>query len=143
MKKLVIFRGPSGSGKTTAAEAYTKANGGSFFEADSFFVTANGVYEFDAQKLGRAHSDCQRRVREAMQRGDETVVVSNTSMTKWELNPYLAMAAELGYEVKVFRIKQPWDAEVFAARNKHSVPVFVVQRQISKYQPLENEEEYA
>jgi predicted kinase len=149
MKKLVIFRGPSGSGKTTAAKAFLHANAGfrsdshqRHFEADAFFVDKNGQYKFDASKLGIAHGDCQRRVRQAMENGTYPLVLSNTSMTRWELNPYLAMAKEFGYEVVVYRIKGPWDPKLFASRNAHGVSIEIVQKQINKYQPLESEEEY-
>lgn len=141
MKQLIIFRGPSGSGKTTAAKGYVAKHGGEFFEADAFFHQ-NGQYSFDASKLGQAHGSCQRRVRDAMQKASGPVVVSNTSMTLWELNPYLQMAKEYGYDVTVYRIKGPWDAEVFAKRNVHGVPVAGVQKQINKYEELESEKEY-
>jgi NEDD4-binding protein 2 len=141
MKRLILFRGPSGSGKTTAAKAFVAKNGGQFFEADSFF-DQDGNYAFDASKLGQAHSDCQRRVREFMVNGNGPAVVSNTSMTRWELNPYLAMAKELGYEIVIYRIKGPWDAALFASRNAHGVTEAIVQKQINKYQQLENEQEY-
>lgn len=138
MKKLIIFRGPSGSGKSTAA----KALGGLHFEADEFFMRS-GTYVFEANKLSQAHADCQRRVREAVSSEKELVVVSNTSMTRWELTPYLQMAKEFDYEVTIYRIKGPWDAKLFASRNTHGVTKEIVQRQINKYQPLESEQEYA
>lgn len=141
MKKLIIFRGPSGSGKSTAAKALIDTNGGRVFEADQFFYR-DGKYEFDATKLGQAHSDCQRRLRAAMEQGEETLIVSNTSMARWEVNPYLAMAREFGYEVTIYRIKGPWDAKLFASRNAHGVTEAIVQKQIDKYQPLEMEQEY-
>jgi len=141
MKRLYIFRGPSGSGKSTAARAFLSKNVGLHFEADEFFMQ-NGKYNFDASKLGQAHSDCQRRVRKAMEEGTYPLVVSNTSMTKWEVNPYLALAKEFGYEVVIYKVRGPWDAELYASRNAHGVPLNVVQKQISKYQPIEGEIEY-
>lgn len=141
-RKLVIFRGPSGSGKSTAARVWCQKNVGLQFEADEFFMQ-NGTYAFDASKLGQAHADCQRRLRKAMKDDTYPLVVSNTSMTRWELNPYLAMAREFGYQVTIYRIKGPWDAKLYASRNAHGVTVEIVQKQINKYQPLESEEEYA
>lgn len=103
----------------------------------------DGQYSFDASRLGQAHKDCQLRVRKAMEKTSDPLVVSNTNMTRWELNPYLQMAVEYNYTVKVYRIKGPWDAKLFAARNLHGLSEANIQRQIDKYQPLENEEEYA
>lgn len=147
-KRLVIFRGPSGSGKSTAASKFLVENFRSDadpaqrrFEADQFFMK-DGKYNFDASKLGQAHGWCQRGVHEAMQNEVSPIIVSNTSMTKWEVNPYLQLAEEYGYEVVVYKIKGPWDAELYASRNAHNVPLHVVQKQISKYQPIEGEIEY-
>lgn len=142
MKRLIIFRGPSGSGKSTAAKAFLSKNVGLQFEADEFFIDQNGRYNFDATKLGQAHSDCQRRVRWAMEGGTFPLVVSNTSMTLWELNPYLQLAKEYAYEVTVYRIKGPWDAALFASRNAHGVTEAIVQKQINKYKPFDGETEY-
>ena len=145
MKQLVIFRGPSGSGKSTAAKKFAKDSGVGFdgvhFEADQFFMVL-GKYQFDATKLGQAHGWCQRQVRESMEAGLKLVIVSNTSMTKWEVNPYVALAEEFDYEVVIYKIKGPWDAKLYASRNAHNVPLHVVQKQIDKYQPIEGETEY-
>jgi predicted kinase len=143
MKRLVLLRGPSGSGKSTLASKIlgTQCSSARHFEADQFFYN-DGMYEFDASKLAQAHRDCQRRVRAAMETGEELLVVSNTSMTLWELAPYLAMAKEFGYEVVVYRTKGPWDAALFASRNLHGVAKDTIQKQINKYQPLEYEAEF-
>ena len=141
MKQLIIIRGPSGSGKTTAAKDFVNKHGGAFFEADGFFYQ-EGNYVFDPKKLPQAHGDCQRRIREALANRVSPVVVSNTSMTHWEMNPYFAMAKQFEYHVTVYRIGGPWDAKLFASRNVHGVTEEIVQRQINKYEPLENEEEY-
>jgi NEDD4-binding protein 2 len=148
MKQLVIFRGPSGSGKSTAARQFLRdqnlGHEGTMqhFEADRFFLNQEHEYCFDASKLGSAHKWCQHRVRENMEIGVTPIVVSNTSMTKWEVNPYLQLAKEFGYEVVVFKIKGPWNAKLFSERNLHGVPLSVVQKQIDKYQPIEGETEY-
>lgn len=147
MKQLVIFRGPSGSGKSTAARHFLQQSCGhsgalQHFEADNFFMEDDGSYNFNARQLGQAHNWCQCLVHDAMAEGLSPVVVSNTSMTKWEVEPYLEFAEQHGYEVVVYKIKGPWDAELFASRNAHNVPLSVVQKQISKYQPIEGEIEY-
>ena len=143
MKKLIILRGPSGSGKTTIAKTIVDTSQGRSVrhEADDFFHK-DGPYNFDASKLGQAHGHCQSGVRASMASGTDTVIVSNTSMARWELNPYLALAKEFGYDVKIYRVKGPWDAKLFASRNLHGVSEANIQKQINKYQPLESEEEY-
>lgn len=141
MKTFIVFRGPSGSGKTTAAKNYIATHGGVYFEADSFFVK-DGQYQRITALLGQAHGECMRNIRAAMQQGIDNVIVSNTSITRRDMRPYLDIARQFGYDIKIFRMKGPWDPKVLAARNAHNVPIEGIQRQIDRYQPLENEEEY-
>jgi hypothetical protein len=74
------------------------------FEADQYFYDENYNYNFDVTKLHAAHMDCQRRVEELMKISDTTqygseIVVSNTSTTKKEMEPYLKLAEKYGYKV--------------------------------------------
>jgi len=74
------------------------------FEADQYFYDENGNYNFDASKLYAAHLDCQKRVEELMKISDTTqygdeIVVSNTSTTEKELEPYLKLAEKYNYKV--------------------------------------------
>lgn len=107
MKLLHIFRGVPGSGKSTAAarevdeaKALSLSVSGPF-EADTYMVDADGKYAFNPKKLGFAHRRCQEDVRHAMFRGIEVVVTSNTNITFKEMQPYLDMAEEFGYEVQI------------------------------------------
>ncbi len=94
MKVLHIVRGIPGSGKTT----YAKSLGLKFhFEADKY-MEVDGEYVFDPRKLPMAHAWCQKSVREAMETGED-IVVSNTFVKKWEMDPYLEAAEEFGYDV--------------------------------------------
>lgn len=142
MRQLIIFRGPSGSGKTTAAKAYVEMYGGCFFEADSYFELDRGDYWFDATQLGKAHEWCQLRVRKCMEQDLGPAVVSNTSIKKWELKPYIDMAVVFRYEVVIYRMPGPWDALELSKRNVHGLSMEAVQRQINKYEPIEGEQEY-
>jgi|SRR6185436_3780251 len=143
MKQLIIIRGPSGSGKSTAARAIQNGDPSVWiFEADNYFIGRDGQYKFIAEKIGQAHKYCQDCVRHRMTCGDRRIIVSNTTMACADAAPYLKLAEEFGYDVKIFRTKQPWDVKILAARNVHGVTEEIVQRQISRYQPLENEEEY-
>lgn len=143
MGKLILIRGPSGSGKSTLAKKLQGGNADIWIcEADDYFVERSGEYLFRPERIGHAHASCQQRVRTRMLCEDEIIIVSNTFMSRWEANPYLQLAKELDYEVKIYRTAGPWDADVLVKRNVHKVPLSTIQKQISKYQPLENEEEY-
>ncbi len=143
MRKLIILRGPSGSGKSTLARKFVNelARDRAYFEADSFFMK-DGKYEFDANKLPQAHAQCQKGVSDCMTVGMEMIVVSNTNMRSRDMEPYFMLAHQHGYEVEVYRTPDPWDAKLFASRNVHGLTEAMIQRQIDRYQPLENEVEY-
>ena len=89
-----MVRGLPGSGKTTFAEMICDK----VVSADDYFTDAEGVYHFDATKLGTAHRYCQGKVRSIMETGKD-VAVANTSTTKKEMKPYYKMAEEFGYMV--------------------------------------------
>ena len=59
-------------------------------EADMFFMR-DGVYEFNATRLGEAHAWCQARTEAELKLG-RTVIVSNTFTTIKELRPYFEIA---------------------------------------------------
>jgi len=100
-KVLIILRGLPGSGKTSFAKYMFSNN---VFEADQYFYDSQGNYNFDATKLLDAHKNCQKQVEELMQMSETTqygqeIVVSNTSTTEKELQPYLDLAKLYGYKV--------------------------------------------
>lgn len=97
MSTLYILRGLPGAGKSTLAKKIV--NPGMIFEADMYFIEDDGSYNFDASKLGRAHEWCQGCVNYSMSKGYGDIVVSNTTTTEKEIQPYLDMAAEHNYQV--------------------------------------------
>src|SRR5688572_15277044 len=145
--RLIIIRGPSGSGKSTIATKGFKALPElTWFEADMFFYQKpDGQYVFDPQKLGQAHSWCQRQIREAIQiyaKTNHPVVVSNTSTTIRELNDYIKIAQEEGVAHEVVRTPGPWNIDELFKRNSHNVPRAVLEKQIARYVAAPNETEW-
>jgi predicted kinase len=96
MKQLMLIRGLPGSGKSTVAKLFDKAL---HFEADMYFLDADGNYHFDASKIKNAHNWCRHSVMDAMKEGHPMVVVSNTFTQEWEMEVYYLLAEELGYRV--------------------------------------------
>ncbi len=101
MKVLIILRGVPGAGKSSFAKYMFSNN---VFEADNFWYDKDGNYNFDIKRLGEAHKWCQNQVEELMKISDTTqygqeIVVSNTSTTEKELEPYLKLAEKYGYSV--------------------------------------------
>lgn len=129
MRKLIFIRGISGSGKTTFAnilvEAF-KAQGLKAINcaADDYFYDDAGYYNFMPSMLTLAHDWCKDRVAGAMEDGVDVIIVSNTSTTEWESQPYFDLAKQHGYEVDSL-IKE----KLHEAGSVHDVPDKVLEKQ--------------
>lgn len=122
-KELFIIRGCSGSGKSTLSSAL-KTVDSVHLEADDFFYDDEGNYNFDKTMLASAHKWCQERVELEMQNATSRIVVSNTSTTEKELNPYLKLSEEHNYKVTCLVVEHRHEGT-----NTHNVP-----RKIIKFQ---------
>jgi len=109
MPTLTLLRGLPGSGKSTVARRLL----GVHYEADQFFMK-NGVYEFDATLLYKAHKQCQDNTRASLANGSN-VVVSNTFTTIKELKEYFVIAKEFNIVPTVITCQNQF-------QNEHNVP---------------------
>lgn len=125
-KKLVIVRGIPGSGKSTRAKQIADEIGAKHFEADMYFVGADGVYRFDRASLSNAHAWCLGQAQRAMLRA-ESVVVANTFTRRWEIQPYLDSAKEMGYEVEEVVCRESFGSV-------HGVPSDAIARMASNWE---------
>jgi predicted kinase len=100
-KNVIILRGVSGSGKTTFASMLARHNGGAVVvSADDYFTDGAGVYNFDACKLGAAHSHCHNRfIEELYNPAVNTVIVANTNTSPKDFKVYVDAAAAYGASV--------------------------------------------
>lgn len=127
MKNLYLIRGLPGSGKSTLA--IRMQNFGmvhACFEADQFFMTVGGEYNFDPKLLKEAHKSCQDKTYQLMLAGYD-VAVSNTFTQKWEMKPYLDMAEKLGYTVAVITCEGDYGSI-------HNVPEEAIQRMKDRWE---------
>ena len=122
MPKLTLIRGLPGSGKSTLARTYQTAH----FEADMYFALATGEYQFDPTKLDLAHQWCQAQTKKALASG-QNVVVANTFVRRWEIQPYYVMAKALGVEFEVIECGGNY-------QNIHGVPRAVIDKMRSRWQ---------
>jgi energy-coupling factor transporter ATP-binding protein EcfA2 len=122
--ELVLIRGLPGSGKTTLARAM---DGFVHFEADQWMVDADGSYRFDPGRLAAAHEACRAAARRALDDG-RSVVVSNTFVERWEMQPYF----EMGYPVRVIEASGTYESE-------HAVPPEVLQQMRELWEPCEGQ----
>jgi len=128
---LKLIRGLPGAGKSTAAIAKPMESVWTL-EADQYFMV-NGKYEFDILKVELAHDWCQDQCRRMLPYG--TVIVSNTFTQRWEMQPYIEMAEELGVE---FEVSDVFDGgcsnEQLAERNVHGVPIDTIAKMRDRYE---------
>ena len=134
-RRMILLRGLPGSGKNTLGELY----GQSAIAADDYFTDPEGNYAFDAGKLPAAHAWCQQEAARELLSCD-TVIVANTFSQRWELQPYLDLAAELregGHTVQVHIVDLYdgglTDAEL-AERNTHGVPLHTISRMRARWE---------
>ncbi len=122
MAKLTLIRGLPGSGKSTLARTYRTAH----FEADMYFALATGEYQFDPTKLDLAHQWCRAQTKKTLLSGQD-VVVANTFVRRWEIQPYYVMAKALDVEFEVIECSGNY-------QNIHGVPPDVIDKMRSRWQ---------
>lgn len=135
MKQLILIRGLSGSGKTTLAETICgESESRIMVSADDFFINDDGEYSFDYTKLKEAHSWCQTETQEAMEDDYEVVVVHNTFTRKWEVDPYMKLAKDCGYQVQVINLYDGGLSDrQLSERCEHSISPHLIQKQRKRW----------
>jgi tRNA nucleotidyltransferase/poly(A) polymerase/predicted kinase len=135
-KRLIVMRGLPGSGKSTLAKELI--GNGEIFSTDDYFMH-NGSYIYDKTQTGNAHSWNQWRVKKAMLKGVNPIVVDNTNITWDSVIPYVTLAKINGYSVEYAEPNTEWKFNVdeLTRRNKHGVPKEVIQKMVDRWQPTE------
>jgi predicted kinase len=129
MLNLFLVRGISGAGKSELTRSLSLT----CLESDQFFLE-NGDYKFDPTKLGEAHQWCQTRTREILEYG-HSVAISNTFTQRWEMEPYIQIAQELGARLTVVDLFDGGcDDETLSERNVHGVPIEAIAAMRSRYE---------
>lgn len=133
MKTIWIMQGISGSGKSTLVEWIDASVGltAKIVSADQYFTRMDGGYQFDPKKLGEAHQYCWDEFRKAVMRGDLTIVVDNTNITRREYMRYVRLGRRYGYRVVKATLMED-DIGTCYTRNEHNVPLEVIERQHDK-----------
>ena len=99
MKNIKLIRGTPGSGKSTFAKTF---EGYQHFETDNYFIV-NGVYKWNPSAIKIAHDWNKTQVEQAMTTGVD-IVVSNTFIKQFEIQPYLDLSKQYNYTVEIFRL---------------------------------------
>ncbi len=131
---LIIVRGVSGSGKSTFADFlvnnimqkldfYCDYRQPQKFEADQWFVDNDEPW--NPRYHATAHEWCMTEVKKSLQDGFITIV-SNTTTTKKEIDPYIKIATDLGVQYFVLTADGNY-------QNVHGVDNAKVERQASRF----------
>lgn len=123
MTGLVLIRGLPGSGKSTIAKNMI----GWYWhlETDQFWMK-DGEYKFDMSRLKEAHQWCQNETRAMLNRG-QSVVVSNTFTTAFEMLPYFDIAKEFNIRPQVVLVQGSFG-------NIHNVPDEVLAKMAARFE---------
>ena len=151
--KLLICRGVAGSGKTTLVEqmirkspshTYNYHLSADFYMHEGYPEKAlkDCPYVFRPELLGPNHKRVFKEFIDiiAYTMNDRTkiahIFLDNTNLKWWEFSLYVQVAKKLDYEVIQLipeSMENP-DAELFASRNQHGVPLEKIQQMISNFE---------
>lgn len=140
---LILMRGAPGSGKSYLAKQIVEITIGSTFadykshicSTDDYFMV-RGVFQFSKYRLPEAHDWNQNRVKQVLRQGVSPVIIDNTNIEVWEMEPYLKEGVRNGYIIEVVEPNTPWAKKAYQLfkRNTHDVPLATIKRKLDNYQ---------
>ena len=136
---MVIMRGLPGSGKSSLVRQILKTYPhAEVCSADAFFTQADGSYQYDRTKIKEAHMFSQGRAEALCKDACNLVIVDNTHVKRWELQPYINTAAKFRYSVLILEPQTPWakDPGQLAERNSHDVSENVIMKKLKEWQEI-------
>lgn len=145
-KYVVILRGPQHSGKSTLAASLFREAGPDVsvvVSADDHFTSFDPerkaqVYNFRAEDLSAAHSDCFARFTGALKAKKRLVIVDNVNAEPAHFMKYVAAAEKTAPPYRVLFVEfHCQDVKLLQSREKtqtprHSVPDYVIERSIAQ-----------
>ncbi|XP_022216943.2 NEDD4-binding protein 2 [Drosophila obscura] len=142
-KLMIIMRGPPGSGKSMLAESLLRQSHllehndmqDFVYSTDDYFKSRRG-YEFNPAVLPTAHEWNKDRVRQKAALGWSPIIVDNTNIMVWEMQPYVQIAVQHGYVLELLEPQTSWSksASKLAQKNIHQVPRETIQRMLERYE---------
>jgi predicted kinase len=101
----------------------------------------SGKYVYKKEQAGVAHARSQYYAREACKE-EENVIIDNTNVSWNEVKPYLLIAREFSYDVKIMEpdwtpelrvATGGWNTEFLRGRSSHDVPQDIIELMASKF----------
>lgn len=141
-KVMVILRGCPGSGKSTLAKniiEYCGITGNPYWyvhSADNYFcLNSKGEYRFVSDKLPEAHNWNYANILHVVREGLTPVIVDNSNIKLWYMQPFVVMAVCAGYEIEVIEPANPWSfsAKKLTQKNLHNVSEEQIRIKLNSY----------
>ena len=131
-KLVILMWGVPGSGKSTLA-SQVKAKG-VVLSTDDFFVNRFGRYVFNPVLLAEAHQWNQKRAENEIKRGTYPIIIDNTNLESWQMQPYICLAIKYNYGVVLMEPETPWryDAGILSQKNRHRVSREKIRQMLEK-----------
>lgn len=139
-KKVIIMCGLPGSGKSFLAKELQQeffrstSDKVAIVSADNYWLRPDGLYDWNAKYIGRAHAWCQEKFKWFLQDEYDLVIVDNTNLSAQERKPYILLAEQYGYSHEVKEPETEWryNALECSKRNTHGVPLATLDRMLAK-----------
>ena len=128
---VVLMRGSSGSGKTTFVQK--NLNDALICSADHFFIK-EGKYNWYPSGLKAAHKTCQDKFKKALEADEHCIVVDNTNTRANEMEPYIKLAKEFNYDIRIIRMEVP--LKCLLGRNVHGVKDSIVEQMVNRMENI-------
>ena len=107
-KVMFIIRGLPGSGKSHLAKEIVQTYNDSIVCSADDFRPPDMKYPFPKEILTKSHSRCQEIVEKAAKDNTSVIVVDNSNLKYWAIQPYLTVAQEYNYTEVVVEPKTKW-----------------------------------
>ncbi len=144
-KIMVLLRGAPGSGKSYMACKLIKECGDDLIDryyhhvhsTDNFFyLNKKGVYQFEPDKLDKAHHWNNVNVLHAIREELTPIIVDNTHTQMWEMKTYASMAVCAGYELEVMEPDTAWAFNIvqLTKKNQHGVSKASITAALNRYE---------
>lgn len=132
-KILYLIRGLSGDGKTSLAGELVEQFS-SFANDDMPGIYLDGVYQKNKSK--EAQDWCLTAVTEALGMGYEKIAVHNTFDQVRYMEPYISVAQEFGYIVKIVHAEATIFPNGKRTKSTHDTPVEIIEAMRDRWQPF-------
>jgi tRNA uridine 5-carbamoylmethylation protein Kti12 len=141
MKTAFIMRGIPGSGKSTTVRelirGYDNLALSVAVHSTDDLCMVDGEYKFDIELAGARHAQNLENFCDSVADGVPCVICDNTNVKTAQYQAYVDAAELMGYMVVIVELVHPKPGVAYE-RNSHGVPLEVIERMISDWEPAQH-----